>query len=582
MSAVSLTVSAASPSGTLPCLTIETENNVTVPPKTEPYVSATYSLSANGCEGIEDLSGETLIRGRGNYTWTGFDKKPYRLKLTQKAKLMGFNSSKHFVLLAHADDDLGFMREPMGFWLSQRLGLAWTPGMKPVELILNGDYVGLYFLVENIRIDKDRVNIFDQEKEAETSGSSSDITGGWLCEIDNYAEDPSEQITLTESNGEVLRVTHKSPEAVTPEQEAWLREQITAIDKAFYQKDPDNRDWQELVDIQSLARFYVLQELMDGQESFHGSCYLHRDRGTDKKWIWGPVWDFGNTFCRTDRREFIYQNPAWGQTWIGEIVKFTDFQNAYKEIFKNFVLNDLDDLLAYLDDFAATIADAAICDHRRWSQKGYGTDNVMEKLTTIKGHLKARIEFLRSGWAVDGLPSMAGLPSGIYLRGEHSGWDAVPEYEFLTTSTDNVYELCDIDVKQRFKIADSVWSTHNWGGSTDNISLSPDTDLPLIAGYASKNVYFNGHVAQAVFTVTEPGKAATIRFNSSHSGIDGITSDGSSFFTVTDGVLVAVGSPVGIYTLTGIPVAESVTSATLPPGIYIIRQESRTAKILVR
>ena len=117
MLAASLSLSAATPSGTLPLLTIETENRAAVPAKTEPYVSATYTLSANGCEGVENMSGETQIRGRGNYTWTGFDKKPYRLKLTKKTKLMGFNASKHFVLLAHADDDLGFMREPMGFWL---------------------------------------------------------------------------------------------------------------------------------------------------------------------------------------------------------------------------------------------------------------------------------------------------------------------------------------------------------------------------------------------------------------------------------------------------------------------------------
>ena len=65
---------------------------------------------------------------------------------------------QHFALLAHADDNLGFMREPMGFWLSERLGLEWTPDMKPVEVVLNGDYIGLYFLVENIRVAKDRVS----------------------------------------------------------------------------------------------------------------------------------------------------------------------------------------------------------------------------------------------------------------------------------------------------------------------------------------------------------------------------------------------------------------------------------------
>ena len=67
---------------------------------------------------------------------------------------------------------LGSSGKPMGFKMSELAGLAWTPGQKPVELILNGDDRGLYFLVENIRIDEDRVNIFDQEEE----NPSTDMT----------------------------------------------------------------------------------------------------------------------------------------------------------------------------------------------------------------------------------------------------------------------------------------------------------------------------------------------------------------------------------------------------------------------
>ena len=66
-------------------------------------------------DSIEASEGELQIRGRGNYTWDWFEKKPYRIKLDKKAPLLGFNKSKHFVLLAHADDNLGFLRETDGF-----------------------------------------------------------------------------------------------------------------------------------------------------------------------------------------------------------------------------------------------------------------------------------------------------------------------------------------------------------------------------------------------------------------------------------------------------------------------------------
>jgi hypothetical protein len=126
------------------------------------------------------------IRGRGNYTWTGFDKKPYRIKLGEKKKLLGMNKSRHFTLLAHADDNLAFLRNTVGFELSRRLGLKYTPAQQPVEVVLNGDYIGLYFLTENIRIANDRVDITEQ---ADMTTHPDSITGGWLIEIDNYTED---------------------------------------------------------------------------------------------------------------------------------------------------------------------------------------------------------------------------------------------------------------------------------------------------------------------------------------------------------------------------------------------------------
>ena len=79
------------------------------------------------------------------------------------------------------------MRNAVGFELSKLIGMTYTPDAKPLELVLNGDYIGLYFLTEHIRVDKDRVNIVEQEDE---EIDSEKITGGWLVEIDNYDTDP--------------------------------------------------------------------------------------------------------------------------------------------------------------------------------------------------------------------------------------------------------------------------------------------------------------------------------------------------------------------------------------------------------
>ena len=177
-----------SPSGTLPVLYINTEGNQPIITK-ESYLQATYYLDPMGVEGVEAIGTAekplaTQIKGRGNYSWNAMLKKPYRLKLDKKAALLGMKKSKHFVLLAHADDWFCSLRDEIGFEVARRMNMPWTPEHKPIELVLNGDYQGIYWLAEQIRVDADRVNIVEQE-DGETDPEL--ITGGWLVEIDNYA-----------------------------------------------------------------------------------------------------------------------------------------------------------------------------------------------------------------------------------------------------------------------------------------------------------------------------------------------------------------------------------------------------------
>ena len=86
-------VYAVNPSGTLPVLYITTENNTPVTSK-DTYLNATYYLDAKDIADYENIGSAAAplnmeIKGRGNYSWTGFNKKPYRLKLADKQPLQG-------------------------------------------------------------------------------------------------------------------------------------------------------------------------------------------------------------------------------------------------------------------------------------------------------------------------------------------------------------------------------------------------------------------------------------------------------------------------------------------------------------
>ena len=389
---------AVTPSGSLPVLYITTENHTPITSK-EDYLDATYYLDNKGLSGYESIGSAAApltmeIKGRGNYSWTGFDKKPYRIKLTDKQALLGMKKSKHYTLLAHADDSKdrkGYMRNAVGFELSKMIGMTYTPNAKPLEVVLNGDYIGLYFLTENIRVDKDRVNIVEQEDE-ETD--SEKITGGWLVEIDNYDTDP--HITITEG-GDVytMWVTYKTPEVLSPQQEAYLTEQITMLDKMIYGDKNSDELWQHL-DMDALAKFYIVQELTDNYESFHGSCYLHKEIGANEKWHFGPVWDFGSSFNR-DKSQYMYQGDVWHNHWIPEICKFPAFMARVKEIWKEFYANEFHKIYSFIDAHEAQIAGAAVKDKERWPQY-HGSQSLGTYIDRTTEVLRKNAAWLNEQW----------------------------------------------------------------------------------------------------------------------------------------------------------------------------------------
>ena len=215
-------------SKTLPVLFINTVDSLPIDSKEE-YCEAQWWLDNMGDTRFESIGSSTapfgmLIKGRGNATWTNLEKKPYRLKFDQKHKVLGIPSSRHWVLMANAEYWMGQLNDALPFEIGRRMGVAWNPHMQPVEVVLNGDYIGLYFLTEKIRVAKDRVNI---EEQNDYEIDPERVTGGWLLEIDNYIE--PENITFVEGDGMPFWVTPHSPERLSPVQREYITNFLGAV-----------------------------------------------------------------------------------------------------------------------------------------------------------------------------------------------------------------------------------------------------------------------------------------------------------------------------------------------------------------
>ncbi|MEE1095076.1 MAG: CotH kinase family protein [Paludibacteraceae bacterium] len=334
------------------------------------------------------------FKGRGNWTWTGFDKKPYRIKMDVKQKVLGMPSNKHWCLMAAADDNLGFLRMPLGHMISEAIGLRWTPRLVPVELVLNNKYVGLYFMTEHVRVGSKRVNI-EEQLEGETQADL--ITGGWLVEIDNY---PTENnITFTEGNGQAIMVSLKEPEIISAEQRNYIVNQMLELNTALYEKTPQHIE--RILDMKEAAKYYLVQEIMGDCESYHGSCYLYKDRdslGMVDKWKFGPVWDFGNSYRSYHHNGWIYERPQFAQYWIGQLATWPSFQKELSEQWWIYYHTKKDEVRAQLVEISKLITQAAKNDAVVWRNTLNYTDNtnMTEKTNSILEQYDWRIQWLYS------------------------------------------------------------------------------------------------------------------------------------------------------------------------------------------
>jgi hypothetical protein len=266
-------------------MTITTDGGAAVDSKDKKdYRGCTIKIESDTA--VWNYEGRGKIRGRGNSTWLWYPKKPYRIKLDEKAEILGLDANKDWVLLANYRDPTHLMNTFV-FEMGQGLGMPYTNHTRFVEVTLNGDYKGLYQLTEQVEVAKGRVDIGKKK--------------GWLLSLD--VDDGPKEAPEAGDNfwSEVYRmpVCVKSPEAedyATPETlRDDARTALATLETAIQQHDYDALA--KLCDIPVMIDYLLIQDFVYNVEvAAPRSIFLYKDKGDDAKWTFGPLWDFDAGF----------------------------------------------------------------------------------------------------------------------------------------------------------------------------------------------------------------------------------------------------------------------------------------------
>ena len=260
------------------------------------------TITIYNTDGSIDYEGATSVKGRGNSTWA-YPKKPYALKLGSKSEILGMPKHKRWCLLANFGDRT-MMRNDVALELARQMtALDYTPRGRFVELFLNGRHVGCYYLCEQIKVDKNRVNIAETD---DTADSGAGIIGGFIMEIDSHFDEAFRFMSQYAS----LPWQCKDPDEVNEAQFEYIQTFVNEMEAALYEPERfAKRDFARYMDLESFADWWIVYELTMNYETREpNSCFMYKDADTGdtpSKMKAGPVWDFDyGTFLPEHAHQF--------------------------------------------------------------------------------------------------------------------------------------------------------------------------------------------------------------------------------------------------------------------------------------
>lgn len=432
-------------SSNLPIVVINT-NGQSIP--NDVKITAQMGIVDNGTGSVNhpsdpytDYDGTIGIEVRGNSSDGMSPKKSYSVELRDAfgqdldAPLLGMPSESDWVLLANYFDK-SLMNNSLSFHLARAMG-RYAPRTRDVEVILNGEYIGVYNFVERIKRGPNRVPIAKLQPD-ETVGD--DLTGGYILSVDRYdgpgsgftspyppAEDGEGQTTF-------FQYRYPKPDNIAAQQQVYIQAYVDSFETALASPgfaDPAT-GYRAFANDSSFIDLLLLNEISRNVDGYRLSTYLYKDKYSNGgKLHAGPAWDYdiawGNAnYCSgSDPAGWAYdfgdvcpidgeQVPFWWKRFQEDSNFVNSVRCRWNELRGN-VLSPAN-IAAYCDSVAILLSGAQQRNFYRWPILGIPVwPNPMPVPTTYAGEVQELKDFMNARWAwLDAnLPGTCGVSTGM-------------------------------------------------------------------------------------------------------------------------------------------------------------------------
>lgn len=286
------------------------------------------------------------ISGRGNTSWDAV-KKSYTLKLDEAEDILGMGASKTWLLIANYYDG-AYIRNQIGFEMARKGGILYTPDERFADLYVNGEYRGLYQIMEKLEAGENRMEI----------GNSS------LLELDQREKVGDEEYIMLSNDQPV--VIHDPASG----------EELELVKRFFDSFCADMEEGEvpfERLDMDSFAKDFVLEEILQDLDFGATSHYMYLDLENEMLYD-GPPWDLDNTMGRGGAQEAesyfttTYKLSSnnltrWYARLITEKQFYQEVSGQYQENFRSALAQMVE---TGIDERIAVIRSSIRMDQRRY------------------------------------------------------------------------------------------------------------------------------------------------------------------------------------------------------------------------
>ncbi len=340
-----------------------------------------------------EYNGKIGIEIRGNYS-ASLPQKPYDFELQDvngnsiDAPLLGMPAESDWLLLANYNDK-SFARNAIPFQLFDTMG-NYSIRCRLVDVVLNGQYDGIYLLSEKIKRDSSRINIPKLEPNEITG---QDLTGGYIIKIDYWDNNNSWLLTHHPIGYPDLDIHmvyyYPKAEEIVPEQKAYIQDFIDQFETALYGPNFDDPDegYRKFINVSSFIDYFLISEVTRNGDGYKKSRYFYKDKdhadGTFRKLKAGPVWDFDWALKdmwngAEDGSAFMYgavdqdvKAPGWYIRLLEDPLFADELRCRYEDLRRTILSEEY--IMAKVDSVAAIVAESQEWHFDRWGNLGVAT-----------------------------------------------------------------------------------------------------------------------------------------------------------------------------------------------------------------